>query len=185
MDTILFKPTAKVYRTVTPSFVRTGVNNVFDNLHEPTNALNNAFRKDGDASVNSIARFTFNTVLGVGGLIDVADMMEIPQKRADFGQTLRGYGMTDTAFFVFPLGGPSTFADSMGNDIDTIVKPHYYIRNDKKRSVVFAVQGVNTRTNLLNATDLVEDVALDEYLFVRDVYEARRRQSTPTRLWGK
>ena len=36
------------------------------------------------------------------------------------------------------------------------------------------VRLIDTRSNLLRATDLIEGVALDKYSFIRDVYLQRR-----------
>jgi len=37
------------------------------------------------------------------------------------------------------------------------------------------LQIVNTRANLLGATNLLDDIALDKYSFIRDAYLQRRR----------
>ena len=41
-------------------------------------------------------------------------------------------------------------------------------------NIARATQLVNTRANVLGATDLLQDIALDKYSFVRDAYLQRR-----------
>ena len=42
LDRALVKPAAKVYKTVMPQFVQTGVSNVFSNAKYPVTLVNNA-----------------------------------------------------------------------------------------------------------------------------------------------
>ena len=183
MDFILLKPAATVFQKF-PSPVKTGVNNFFNNLSEPTVATNKALQKKGDDSLNSVTRFVVNSTFGIGGLFDVATMWDVPQpSETDFGQTLRGYGMHDSVYFVLPLLGPSTFSDSIGSVGDNTLSPINYIDSDKVRYSIYALGAINTRSNLLPTTDLIEEIALDEYSFVRDAYEEQRKNNIPTGLW--
>jgi phospholipid-binding lipoprotein MlaA len=43
------------------------------------------------------------------------------------------------------------------------------------RNSLYGLKFVNTRTNLLGATELLEEAALDKYTFVRDAYLQRRQ----------
>jgi phospholipid-binding lipoprotein MlaA len=40
---------------------------------------------------------------------------------------------------------------------------------------MYGLNFVNTRANLLDSTELLEDIALDKYSFVRDGYQQRRK----------
>lgn len=182
LDTLLLKPAATAYEKF-PAPVKTGVGNIFSNLAEPANAVNNALQKEGSASINSTARFVINSVFGLGGLIDVANMWDIPEQKADLGQTLRGYGMKNSAYLVLPLLGSSTFADSLGNSGDRLLAPQNYITNSAPRNTVTAVRAVHIRTDLLPLTRLAEEISLDEYFFIRDSYE-QKRQEEVKRIFG-
>ena len=184
LDFILFKPTATVYEKF-PGPVKTGIGNVFSNLAEPGNVVNNALQNEGEASVTSAARFIINSVFGVGGMIDVAEMWDIPKQEADFGQTLRSYGMQDTAYLVLPVVGSSTFADSIGRGVDILLRPQTYIKDAGTRNILTAVNAVHIRAELLPLTRLAEEAALDEYLFIRDSYEQNRRSKVKSTLKGR
>lgn len=184
IDYILLKPAAQIYDGL-PSPITTGVGNVLNNLTEPANAVNNALQKEGDATFNSTARFAFNTVFGVGGLVDVASMWGIERREADFGQTLRGYGLDNTMYFVLPLVGPTTFSDTIGRGVDSRLYPPTYLENDKVFYGITAMRVIHTRADLLEATNLMEEIAIDEYIFAREAYEEQRRANAPSSLWGK
>lgn len=183
LDTLVLRPLAKGYSNL-PAPVRTGIGNFYRNLSEPGNALNNTLQRKGKGAIGATARFAFNTVLGLGGLVDVASHMDIPYQPAGFGQTLRGYGLSDTAYFYLPLLGPSTMADGIGTAVDGTTRPHAYVQNGQVRTGLSVLEGVHTRAELLQVTDLIESTALDEYLFTRDAYEDLRQQETPARVWG-
>ena len=68
LDTYALKPVAKGYNWVMPEPVNDGVTNVFDNLGETKNFLNNVLQfKFSDAGID-VARFVINTTVGVLGL---------------------------------------------------------------------------------------------------------------------
>ena len=49
-------------------------------------------KQNGKDAVNALARFLYNSSVGVGGLFDVAKDIDLEEREADFGQTLRAYG---------------------------------------------------------------------------------------------
>ena len=184
LDWLILKPVARSYDYVTPTPVQNAVGNFFGNLAEPTNVVNNAFQRQGDATFNSAARFVFNTTIGLGGIFDIADSMGIKEQKADFGQTLRSYGLADTTYIVLPLLGPSSFADGLGVAVDGTTFPPTYMSNEQAQRIVYGVDGVHKRGQYLGATNFVEGVAVDDYSFIRDVYEQRRQTKIPSEVWN-
>ena len=49
------------------------------------------------------------------------------------------------------------------------------MRERRDRNNAFALEALQVRVELLNASRILEDVALDKYIFLRDAYLARRR----------
>ncbi len=178
-DFFVLKPLAKGYRQFPPP-LRRGAGNFWANLGEPANAVNNALQKKGDDAAASAGRFVLNSVFGIGGIFDVATPMGVPRARADFGQTLRGYGLGDTAYIVLPLIGPSSFADAIGTGADSYLEPARYL-DPQERNIAAAFKAVHRRYEFLQAGDIAEQAALDEYSFVRDIYEEKRRSLVPAR----
>lgn len=175
IDTYVAVPVAKGYRRVTPQPVRTAVTNVFNNFGDVGNAINNLLQGKGVAAAESVMRVAINTVLGLGGLIDIATPAGLPRHPQDLGLTLGTWGLPSGPYLVLPLFGPSTVRDGIGMAGDVFTDPVTYM-DPAWRNSLFALQFVNTRSNLLDATSLLEQAALDKYSFVRDAYLQQRRQ---------
>ncbi|TWG81712.1 phospholipid-binding lipoprotein MlaA [Cupriavidus gilardii J11] len=173
-DTYIAEPVAKGYQRVTPDPVRTAVTNAFNNLGDIGNALNNALQGKGVAAAESLMRVAINTVLGLGGLIDIASDAGLQRHPQDFGLTLGTWGVPSGPYLVLPFFGPSSVRDGTGLFADLWTDPVTYM-DPAWRNSLFALNAVNTRANLLGATDLLEQAALDRYSFVREAYLQRRR----------
>jgi phospholipid-binding lipoprotein MlaA len=76
---------------------------------------------------------------------------------------------------VLPLFGPSTVRDTAGYIGNYFANPISYIDSDAISWSLWGVQLINTRANLLNASDVLEGAALDKYSFVRNAYLQRRQ----------
>ncbi|MFX7148555.1 MlaA family lipoprotein, partial [Acinetobacter baumannii] len=70
-------------------------------------------------------RFTVNSTLGVGGVLDVAKLPSIglPHRPNGFGDTLGFYGVKPGPYLFLPLVGPSNFRDFIGGQADTLTLP--------------------------------------------------------------
>ena len=75
---------------------------------------------------------------------------------------------------MLPFFGPSSVRDGVGLGANFLLDPTTYI-DPVWRYSLFAVNVVDTRANLLGATDLLSLAALDKYAFTRDAYLQRRR----------
>lgn len=175
LDRAVLKPVATGYREVVPSPVRRGVSNFFANLQDAWSFVNHVLQLNGEAAGNSLARFGVNTTLGFAGLLDIASEMQIERQTRDFGHTLGYWGVGPGPYLVLPLMGPSTVRDTVALPVDvnashTALSDHVPTRNS-----VTTVKLVNQRAVLLDATDMLEQAALDPYTFVRDAYLQRRR----------
>ena len=108
LDEFVMRPIAKGYVNVVPEPVRTGVTNVFVNLGEPSNVVNNALQGKSEDALASVFRFLINTTFGLGGIFDVAGTVgNQPERREGFGPTLPGWGGPRGAHFVISFLGAS------------------------------------------------------------------------------
>ena len=119
-------------------------------------------------------RVAINTVLGIGGLIDIATPGGLPKYKEDFGQTLGVWGVPAGPYLVLPLFGPSTVRDTAGMLVDRQIDPSAYFYPVSLRNSLVGVRIVAGRAQLLGATNLLEQAALDKYAFMRDAYLQRR-----------
>ncbi|MCP4025512.1 MAG: VacJ family lipoprotein [Sphingomonas sp.] len=122
VDDAITGPAALAYKRTVPDPVRSGLRNFFNNLHEPTVALNYALQLKPGKAAETIGRFALNTTLGIGGLFDVAKRrpFKLPRRPNGFGDTLGYYGVRPGPYFFLPLIGPTTMRDFVGGVVDRV-----------------------------------------------------------------
>ena len=175
LDEKLLKPVATAYSNIVPELVRRGVDNFFGNFADAWSAINNFLQGKGTAGVYDIMRVGTNTVFGLLGVLDVATEVGLEKTREDFGQTLGRWGFGTGAYIVWPVLGPSSVRDSFGLPVDLAASPASLFNDGASRYSLTVLQLINTRANLLGASRVLDDIALDKYTFVRDAYLQRRR----------
>lgn len=174
LDETVLKPVATTYRDVVPELVRRGVDNFFGNIGDAWSAANHFLQGKLETGVNMSIRFITNTVWGLGGILDIATEARIERRSEDFGQTLGVWGVKPGPYVVLPLFGPRTVRDTFGLVADWQIDASKLAHTEAGRYATAALEVVNTRVNLLAATALLNQVALDKYSFVRDAYLQRR-----------
>lgn len=174
VDRAVIKPVATVYRDVLPPPVRTGVTNFFANLKDAWSIVNNALQLKGEAAGNSLMRFGVNTFLGLGGVLDIATEMRIERQTEDFGQTLGYWGVGAGPYLVLPLMGPSTVRDTAALPVDAQGNLVSGVNDVAARNSLTALSLLNQRSRLLDASKMLDQVALDPYTFTRDAFLQRR-----------
>jgi len=179
LDRTIAKPVAKGYQKVTPQPLRQAVTNFFSNLGDISNFANNLLQLKVTAATEDLMRVAMNTTLGIGGLIDFATPAGLPKNPQDFGLTLAHYGVPAGPYLVLPLFGPSDVRDAIGMGVDVKFNALNYFE-PAARNPLWVLQFVSARANMLGATDLLQQAALDPYSFVRDAY----RQQRASRLRG-
>jgi phospholipid-binding lipoprotein MlaA len=189
IDAIALKPAATAYRNVVPPLVRTGVNNFFSNLGDLWSGVNSALQLHlGDAGENFL-RFSFNTVFGFAGVLDIASELNIERHKEDFGQTLGRWGVPSGPYLMLPFFGPSTVRDALALPVDRRADPVYNVDNWDARWSLYALRAIDQRANLLRVTSVLGEAALDKYTFTRDAHLQRRRaeinEGKPSRNDGR
>jgi phospholipid-binding lipoprotein MlaA len=174
VDQAVAVPIAKGYQKVTPQPIRQAISNFFSNIGDLDNFANSMLQLHITEAFETLMRFTMNSVFGIGGLIDFATPAGLPKHKQDFGLTLGRWGVPSGPYLVLPLFGPSSFRDSIGFAVDFRFNPIHYM-DWQPRTVLYGVQFVSVRSDLLGATSLLEQAALDKYSFVRDAYTQQRR----------
>ena len=175
VDRAVVKPVASAYRDVLPSPVRTGVTNFFANLQDAWSFVNNSLQLKGEAAGNSLVRFGVNTFFGLGGVLDIASEMQIERHTEDFGQTLGYWGVGAGPYLVLPLMGPSTVRDTAALPVDAQGNLVSGVSDVSTRNSLTTLNLLNRRARLLDATSMLDQVALDPYTFTRDAFLQRRQ----------
>lgn len=175
VDDAVLRPVATAYQRVLPSPVRTGVNNFFGNLSDIWSFVNSVAQLKLQDSAQTFARVNVNTFFGLGGLIDIATEAGLDRHSEDFGQTLGRWGVPSGPYLVLPLLGPSTLRDAVALPVDFRGDALSHVSDIPVRNSLIALRLVDLRSNLLRASQLLEDAALDRYTFTRDAFLQRRR----------
>lgn len=174
-DDTLMKPVSRGYKAVAPEPLRNMVRNFFANIEDIPIGLNNFLQGKFLDGWTDWFRVIVNTTFGVLGINDVASEMRLEKHNEDFGQTFGRWGIGDGPYFVLPLLGPRTIRDTAGWVVDFTADPVSYTRPIAARNTALTVRFISWRTDLLDTTTLLEEAALDRYLFTRDAYLQRRR----------
>jgi len=177
VDDLVLRPVATAYREVLPSPVRTGVNNFFGNLSDVWSFANSVAQLKLQNSAQTFIRVNVNTFFGLGGILDIATEAGIDRKSEDFGQTLGRWGVPSGPYLVLPLLGPSTVRDAAALLVDRQGDLVGTVGDIPVRDSLYALRVVDERSNLLRASRLIGDAALDKYSFTRDAFLQRRRSA--------
>jgi phospholipid-binding lipoprotein MlaA len=173
-DKAIARPVASGYRKATPHFVQTGIRNAFDNVDTTIIMVNDLLQWQPKAFVSDTTRLIVNTLMGLGGLFDVATPMGLEKNDRDFGQTLGKWGIRPGPYLVLPLLGPCDVRDTVGKVADTYSTPRTFIRNSYWDYGSYLLEKVDARSRYLDADRLI-DGAYDPYAFVRNAYLQHRQ----------
>lgn len=180
----ILKPVSSVYADYVHENIRTGIDNVFDNLFFPIRFINNVLQLKFANASEELARFGINSTFGLLGIMDVAKDLNLKPHYEDFGQTLGFYGVGSGFHVVIPFLGPSNLRDIVGLSVDNLANPTsanagyepYQIPNSSNEQ--FALVGVRlvNHTSLhLQDYETLKEFAVDLYPYLRDVYEQQRK----------
>ncbi|MDD4915142.1 MAG: VacJ family lipoprotein [Methylococcales bacterium] len=184
LDKYIMKPVAQGYQDVMPDLAHHAVTNFFSNIDDIGVLTNDSLQGEFLQSGQDTARLLVNTTAGVGGLIDVGSMIDLPKHTADFDQTLGKWGVDAGPYLVLPFFGPSSPRGLAGLLGDLALNPisytGIYFSNDM--GMAYAVSGglgalkaIDTRSNNLGLEKVINEAAMDRYEFIKNAYIARRK----------
>ncbi|MFT5658937.1 MAG: phospholipid-binding lipoprotein MlaA [Gammaproteobacteria bacterium] len=184
LDRYVLKPVAIGYDTVTPSPVQKGVSNFFSNLDDVLVIFNDLFQFKFKQLASDTGRLVINSSLGIFGLIDWASDIGLNKHDEDFGQTLGYWGVSSGPYLILPLFGPSTIRDTGGlitdssylNPINNEVHEEwqYPARDTSTATSLSVVKAVDSRARLLKAEGILNEAALDRYIYIREAFLQQR-----------
>jgi phospholipid-binding lipoprotein MlaA len=178
LDRYALRPAAQGYDLVTPTTIQFMIGNGLDYLETPVHFANYLLQGDVDNSLETLGRFTLNTVLGIG-ILDPATQFGLPRQETDFGITLARWGIAEGPYFVLPLLGPATARDLPSFVVDRAFYPPSYVGPFTDvgffNPVINAVDLVDTRAKNADLIDELLYETEDTYVTLRAAYLQRRR----------
>ncbi len=181
VDRNLLKPLAQGYQWVTPEFVDKSVTNAFSNVNDIGVTVNDLLQFKLLQSGMDLSRLLVNSTVGIGGLMDVGTMMDLPKHNEDFGQTLAVWGLPSGPYLVLPFYGPGSPRETLGLVGDAFMNPLTYISMFGGTTAAASTAGakfveiVDNRAQLLSTGKIVDEATnSDRYDFIKNAYQQRR-----------
>ena len=178
-DYLILEPAADTYRTLAPDPLRDAIQAFILNLLSPLIIANELLQGDFEDASVATGRFVTNTVLGAGGIADVATVAGMPYQPEDFGQTLGVWGIGSGPYLVLPIIGPSNLRDAGGYAVDTIADPvRLWAYGTDRKGLLYARSGtsaVDSRSRIINEVDDLRRNSLDYYATVRSLHRQQRK----------
>jgi phospholipid-binding lipoprotein MlaA len=179
LDDRFIKPLAEAYRTIVPQFVRDRFRSVIDNLAELRILANDLLQGRANAAGITSARFFINTIVGLGGMFDLATGQGFAKQTGDFGQTLYTWGVEDGPYVVLLFFGPSNVRDAFGLGVDLFTTPPALIVHGNGATTtnfaVGAVDGIDLRSRNIETLDEIKASAIDYYAHMRSISRQYRQ----------
>ena len=173
----VLKPVARGYRAVTPEIARKGIRNFFFNLGMPIRFASCILQGKGKAATGEMGRFIVNTTVGVLGFGNPAARYPFLNPDAeDLGQTLGRYGIGNGIYIVWPILGPSTLRDSVGDAGDWFLSPVSYVDPALAEYGIKAGEMINDTSLRIGEYESLKDAAIDPYSAFRDAYLQYREE---------
>lgn len=176
LDRFILKPLATLYTKIIPKPVAKGISNMFTNLDTVPTVANDIFQTNFYQATSDAWRLVINSTVGLLGFFDVAANIGLePNDTEDFGLTFAQWGWKNSNYLVLPFFGPSTPRDTLGLPVNYFyltVYPYIYPINIRYR--IYALGIVSRRADLLHFQNVLQQAAVDKYVFIRDAYMQRR-----------
>ncbi|EAJ7670489.1 VacJ family lipoprotein [Campylobacter coli] len=170
------RPILKGYNAITPEFIRTGVRNFFDNLFAPLRFVGNVLQFKFEEAGEEFKRFSANTIMGFGGIMDPASKMGLKKHPADLGTVLAHWGVGSGFHIVLPILGPSNLRDTLTLPANWYASPTAYI-DPTWASIAISAYGFGNELSFrLDEIDEIYYNTPNLYPFIRDAYEQRRNE---------
>lgn len=171
LDPYVLRPVAVAWRDYVPVPARTGLGNFFSNLDEPASMVNYFVEGNPYKAMIHFNRFFLNTLLGMGGLIDVASMANPKLAKEEpraFGSTLGHYGVGYGTYVMVPGYGSFTPREDIGGVVDDLYPPLAWLTWWMSAGK-WALEGIETRAQLLDSDSILSN-SKDPYAFIRSAY---------------
>lgn len=178
-DKAIVRPASKAYGAAVPAPAKYVVTSFTDNLAMPNRFINNVLQFNIEGAGITTVRFVSNTIFGLGGLLDVATVLGIPDQDTDFGETLSVWKVGEGAYVELPLFGPNTARGTVGLVTDTLLlDPLGFIIPNREKTIRTGVWTLDKLGDRHEYADFIDEMLYnspDSYVTERSYYLQNRR----------
>lgn len=178
VDRALVGPASRGFGGGVPEPVKRAIGNVADTLDLPGDIVNNLLQLRLVAAAENSLRLATNLTFGLGGTIDIASELGLPENPTDFGETLHVWGAGEGPYVELPLAGPSTVRDTVGTVVDVALNPVRLALPDKEANAAAIVRlfsRLGDRDRFSDTIDSLLYESADSYAQARLLYLQNRR----------
>ena len=176
LDALALRPVSHIYRDAVPDGVRESVSNFLTNLSQPIYFINNIAQGDLNGAGDNMGAFFTNTLLGFGGLFDVA---QLDPDKEDLGQTFAVWGIGEGPYLVLPVLGPNTSREAVGIVGEYFIDPANLVARNHDIENFELIRGtaraIDFRSKSLDSLDEIEKNSIDFYAAIRSLYRQNRK----------
>lgn len=150
-----------------------GLGNVYSNLIEIEFLLNSILTGDIPGIGTSVARFTINSTIGLGGWFDPASKLGLQNTHRNFGESLCQAGLPPGPYLVIPFVGPANLysAPTLAAGIALEIYALSFISRTLAILDLFIIDLGGSAAALRYSVDLPHGVEGDPYEIVREEYQ--------------
>ncbi|MCL2297019.1 MAG: VacJ family lipoprotein [Proteobacteria bacterium] len=188
LENYVARPVVEVYEVIVPGIGRAIINNFFRNIDDLFSGISGLLQGKFDKAGHDFGRVIINTGFGLGGLIDFASDAEIPRGGEDLGLLLAHWGVGPRPYLFVPLLGPMTARDGVGMAARFYASPVDLAlgnNNVALRNTLWGLGTVDLMATGVYASDLLGDIGLDSYTFIRGAYLQRRAYLSGETKFGR
>jgi phospholipid-binding lipoprotein MlaA len=175
IDNAILQPLAKLYNKIVPKPLNKRISNFYNNIDTVPTVLNDVLQANFYQATSDAWRLIINSTAGILGFFDIGSEIGLEPNTEDFGLTLAQWGYKNSNYLVLPFIGPTTFRDGIGFFINyqyLTIYPYIYPVNERYRLYFLGL--VQRRADLAHFQNVMDEAALDKYVFMRDAYMQRR-----------
>lgn len=176
LDILILRPVSVGY-SILPNPLEEGISNLLQNISEPINFTNFLFQGEIEKAFKSISRFLINSTIGLIGLVDVAEKINLEKNNTDFGFTLKSWGIEEGPYLVVPFFGPRSTRHLTGSIIDMVTNPLNYILKDEDSVIRISpslLYAVSARSGNMETIDNLRETSIDYYASLKSIYFQNR-----------
>lgn len=177
IDKVFLRPLAMTYVKVAPKPVRDGLRNVLAHWGAPIILANDLLQFKPKRAIKTLGRFLINTILGLGGLFDVAKdkKFNLPHHGNRFSNTLAMWGIKPGPYIYLPILGPTTLRDELDRVQQFIPGIDHPLFRSGRGSVFQYTLGLEDRANNDQELKALLEDAVDPYATFRTTWLQNRQ----------
>lgn len=179
LNAVVVRPISIIYTNFFPQIIRKGLRNFLNNLRAPAVFANDVLQGETERAWDTTKRFSINTTIGLGGIIDVAKTWGIEGHKEDLGQTLAVWGVPEGFYLFLPVLGPSNPRDAFGKLVGGYFDPvsRWMYNTDQEEWIYTRMTAdyVDQYSSVMDELDRLKKTSVHYYAAVRSIYRQKRR----------